>query len=439
MYQPAWLADPRRWFLTAFLKANYRTMPKPQYTQKFRNAWLKDPSLKEWLLVIDSTLGREAKCKFCSKILTSRYADLKSHGESKKHKENASVFSGRSLQGKVQQKIPFTAVTDQEDTKSAEGRLALFIAQHSSINISDHLIDMCKKAFINCSVSKNMQMHRTKCSNLIKNVLSPHFVRELCEDIGNSPFSILLDESTDITVDKYLGCTIIYFSYKTKQIVNSFLDLVELENCDANAIVDAVLETLKNLNSNLANLKGIGTDIASVMVGINNAVYAKLKERVPNLILIRCVCRSLQLAVTAAAKECLPRNLEFLIRETYNWFQHSSSRQIKYRQLYVYNTINEGNDPLKITGMSATRWLSIESAVTRIFDQWVELKTHFSIVKDSDKCYTAQMLYEMYKDDTNYAFICFPKPILGEVQRVNKAFEAKNAESCKQPFQIILR
>ncbi|CAH2006551.1 unnamed protein product [Acanthoscelides obtectus] len=54
-------------------------MPKPQYTQKFRDAWLKDPSLKEWLLVIDSTLGREAKCKFCSKIITSHYADLKSH------------------------------------------------------------------------------------------------------------------------------------------------------------------------------------------------------------------------------------------------------------------------------------------------------------------------------------------------------------------------
>ncbi|CAH2001530.1 unnamed protein product [Acanthoscelides obtectus] len=29
---------------------DYRTMPKPQYTQKFRDAWLKDPSLKEWLL-----------------------------------------------------------------------------------------------------------------------------------------------------------------------------------------------------------------------------------------------------------------------------------------------------------------------------------------------------------------------------------------------------
>ncbi|CAH1982661.1 unnamed protein product [Acanthoscelides obtectus] len=60
-------------------KTDYRTMPKPQYTQKFRDAWLKDPSLKEWLLVIDSTLGRAAKCKFCSKIITSHYADLKSH------------------------------------------------------------------------------------------------------------------------------------------------------------------------------------------------------------------------------------------------------------------------------------------------------------------------------------------------------------------------
>lgn len=51
------------------------------------------------------------------------------------------------------------------------------------------------------------------------------------------------------------------------------------------------------------------------MTGINNGVYAKLKEYSPNLILIRCVCHSLQLAVSAAAKEYLPRNLEFLIRK----------------------------------------------------------------------------------------------------------------------------
>jgi hypothetical protein len=64
-------------------------------------------------------------------------------------------------------------------------------------------------------------------------------MKELYEDVGETPFSILLDESTDITTDKYLGSTVIYFSLKRKKIINSFLDLVKLENANADAIADA--------------------------------------------------------------------------------------------------------------------------------------------------------------------------------------------------------
>jgi hypothetical protein len=159
------------------------------------------------------------------------------------------------------------------------------------------------------------------------------------------------------------------------------------------------------------------------MVGINNGLYNKLQLHAPNLTLFRCVCHSLQLAVSAAAKEFLPKNLEFLIRETYNWFSHSSLRQSAYKQLF--NLINEGQDSLKITSVCATGWLSIESGVNRIHNQWLELKIHFGIVRDKEKCYTAQVLFEMYNDDVNYAYISFLKPILSDIQRVNKAFEAK--------------
>jgi hypothetical protein len=34
----------------------------------------------------------------------------------------------------------------------------------------------------------------------------------------------------------------------------------------------------------------------------------------------------------------------------------------------------------------------------------------------------------MYSDDINYAYICFLRPILAEVNIVNKSFETKNAD-----------
>lgn len=69
-----------------------KNMPKPpQYSQKFRDSWLQDPALKDWLQMIESTTGQVAKCKFCGTTLRSHYGDLKSHGMSKKHQQNAKV------------------------------------------------------------------------------------------------------------------------------------------------------------------------------------------------------------------------------------------------------------------------------------------------------------------------------------------------------------
>lgn len=106
-----------------------------------------------------------------------------------------------------------------------------------------------------------------------------------------------------------------------------------MNECDADGIVGTLKATLAKFNIPLQNLMGIGTDNASVMTGVNNGIYAKLKRDLPNLVLVRCICHSLQLAVSAVTKQFLPRNLEFIIKETYDWFSRSSSRQAAYKEL----------------------------------------------------------------------------------------------------------
>ncbi|CAF4956521.1 unnamed protein product [Pieris macdunnoughi] len=276
---------------------------------------------------------------------------------------------------------------------------------------------------------EKIHLHRTKCSQIIKNVLSPHFAENLKEDLKDQPYSLLIDESTDISVHKYLGIIIIYYSCSHKKIMSTFLDLPMLNECDADGIVGTIKATLARFNIPLQNLMGIGTDNASVMTGVNNGVYAKLKKDLPSLVLVRCICHSLQLAVSAVTKQFLPRNLEFIIKETYDWFNRSSSRQAAYKELY--KLINDGHDPLKIVQSCQTRWLSIESAVARIYAQWLELKTHFNMAKLKERCYTAELLHGMYSDDANYAYISFMYPILTEINRVNKLFESKDADHTK--------
>lgn len=213
--------------------------------------------------------------------------------------------------------------------------------------------------------------------------------------------------------------------------MSTFLGLVELEAGDAKSIAKAIVEFLEKCNLKKENLQGIGTDNASMMTGVHNGVHKILKEEcaLPNLVLIRCVCHSLQLAVSAASKETIPRCVEYLIRETYNWFSISPKRREAYKA--VYATINCGQKPLQITKVCATRWLSIEPAVTRILDQWEELKLHFELTKTSEHCYMADVLHAMYMDKTNYVYLTFLKSILSEVQVAVKSFEGEHTDPVK--------
>lgn len=117
-------------------------MPKPKYLQKFRTAWLKDPELKDWLIEVTSTQGSVAKCKICHCILISKYSDLKTHSQSRKHRVNANIILGHK-----QTKITFTKETALASTKIAECKLAIFMACHTAIMNIDHLTSLCKSTF----------------------------------------------------------------------------------------------------------------------------------------------------------------------------------------------------------------------------------------------------------------------------------------------------
>ena len=134
-------------------------------------------------------------------------------------------------------------------------------------------------------------------------MLSPHFEQLIISDLGDQGYSLLLDESNDISITKLLGIVIRYYSKVKNTIVTTYLEMVELKDCTADGIVEALKICLHKRGLNLNKLLAIGTDNASVMTGINNGVYAKLKNKIPNLQLIRCICHSLQLAVSHAASD----------------------------------------------------------------------------------------------------------------------------------------
>lgn len=276
---------------------------------------------------------------------------------------------------------------------------------------------------------ENLRLHRTKCTKLILNVISPSIVEQLVLDLGNKGYSLIVDESTDISVMKYMAYCIRYFSSSANSIKIEFLGLAVVERATADALRDITLEFLKRLKLKPENIIGLGVDGASNLCGPNHLLFTLLREITPKIQLVKCVCHSLS-TCSSKASQSLPGHIEYLLRESVSWFSHSSLRQIEYNRLY--KIINgDGSIHNKLKKLCATRWLAFYDCVKIILDQWSELKTCFEMAAVKEKCTSAKILAEMYKNDSNMLYLIFLKPVLREITTVNLLFQSENADITK--------
>lgn len=68
---------------------------------------------------------------------------------------------------------------------------------------------------------------------------------DLLSDIGDSEYSLTIDENTDISSRKQLCVVVRYPSCKKRSIITSFLEMIELERGSAQAVTDTLLEFLE--------------------------------------------------------------------------------------------------------------------------------------------------------------------------------------------------
>lgn len=165
--------------------------------------------------------------------------------------------------------------------KKDDLKLSVFMAMHGSIKSIDHLTETLKELSCGSDLDK-IRLHRTKCSKLITNVVAPSLLTELIHDVGENPFYIILDESTDITDVKYMAYCIRYFSVAQKSIVTDFLGFAEVERATAEDLHSNFIEFMKKVNLNLKNhLVGLGTDGASNLCEVKKSLYTLLKKGLP--------------------------------------------------------------------------------------------------------------------------------------------------------------
>lgn len=351
--------------------------------------------------------------------------DLLSHARTEKHKKAVALdTSAKSCKPLTSTFKPVLS----ENTKIAELKIAAFIAEHGSLQTVNHMIEILPELDPSSHAISNLKLHRTKCSMLIKNVLGPCMLQELIEEIGDGPYSIIIDESTDLSTQKVMCIMLRFFPVQKKQVITTFYRLIKIIDADAKSVHSAIKLQLEQDGLRVENMVGIGVDGANVMVGKHNSVTALFKREISDVVVMKCVCHSLHLCAEKAA-ETLPRQLEFFVRETYNWFSYSPKRVEKYKLLY--ETMNGNRNPKKIQGLSGTRWLARFEAINTILDQWAELELLFSLAKSEDKCYMAEQLHDIMKRLPFKAFLVFLKCELKSITQLNLLFQSDHVEPVK--------
>ncbi|CAL9699734.1 unnamed protein product [Knipowitschia caucasica] len=395
-----------------------------KYQKRYRKEWESERGIKEWIRSVPND-DRKAFCKFCKSEMRAHHNDLLMHAATVKHKKNATPFSNaRTLFD-----TGCSVQTTHAAVKEAELTLAAHVACHSSILTVDHL-----GCVVEDISKKNINMHRTKCTALINSVIGPVLHEELLEDIGSGTYSLIVDESTDVTTKKQLCLVIRYYSKRSSQVISTFAGLINIEAGDSMTIANAIFKFLDDNKLSIDKCIGLATDGCNTMCGQHNSVLQKFRERNPQIVYIKCVCHSLQLCASKAVN-ALPRNVEYMVSQTYNWFSNSTQRLQKYVELY--KTINVGETPLKILQLSDTRWLAISECVNRVLTQYVELKLHFQLTKDSERSYGAELLYQMYQDDINLIYLKFLHPIVSELNRLNKMFQLEKPNPAKMLTELL--
>ncbi|KAK3932768.1 Zinc finger MYM-type protein 1, partial [Frankliniella fusca] len=320
---------------------------------------------------------------------------------------------------------------ERRTVTEADLKLAVFIAMHCAVQSIDHLGEILTVLGKGSPLEK-LRLHRTKCSKLISNVVAPVFLTEIKNDIGDSPYSLIVDESTDVSTTKFMALCVRYHSKKHKKMVTDFLGIIQVHSCTGVDLAKAVVEYLQVIGLILGNLHAIGTDGAANMCGANNSFYTHLRSMVPGgrLQLLKCVCHSLDKCAEYAFKT-VPNHLTFLLTETYNYFSHSAKRKEDYIELY--KSKHDGKAPLKLMSLCQTRWLVWLPVSTLILHQWNDLKEYFKKEqaerRDSD--FKLDTLVRLFNDNTNLLYLTFMKSVLGEVHAVSLAFEHTNADVTK--------
>ena len=234
-----------------------------------------------------------------------------------------------------------------------------------------------------------------------------------------SPFSLLVDGSNDVGVEKLNPLTVRIYDNSSRQVITHLLDMCTTtgRNCGtADAIFTKINAVLQSFHIPWSNCIGFGVDNTSVNVGIRNSIMTRVKQQNDCCYFMGCPCHLVH-NVAGHASETLQKSCGFdvedLCVDVYYWFEKSTKRKGILKEFCEFCD----NQYREIVRYVSVRWLSLEKAVHRILLLYETLKSYFNSEYESQARFGR--LLSAFRDPMTEVYLFFYQSILPTFTHLN--------------------
>jgi hypothetical protein len=361
-----------------------------------------DKYTEEFPFIKKGKYETEAFCKHCSSSFSISHgglSDIKDHINTQKHK--ASVASSSMCKPLTNF---FVKRNNAEDDKLIATELCFayhVIKHHQSFSSTDCINKLLPKLFNDSKIAAKYSSARTKTTKMITNVLAPHSVDLILDDLSSCSFYSISTDASNHKAEKIFPLVIQYFTRNGIQV--KLLKLGNLHGETSSIISNFCTQTLKDEKLDLKKCVAFCGDNANVNFGGlrrlgKNNVFAKLKEDLGTDIEgIGCPAHILNNALQTSADQ-LSCDIDQIVFKIFSYFSIYTVRTERLKEFCEFVNVEYRT----LLSYSKTRWLSLLPAVERILKLFDALKSFFLSEEKAPKT-----LLDFFNNSLSEAYLWF--------------------------------
>ncbi|KAI5702152.1 hypothetical protein M8J76_017078 [Diaphorina citri] len=267
-------------------------------------------------------------------------------------------------------------------------------------------------------ILKNIKCAHSKSAYILKHALGQNALNVLISKLQKNFYSIIVDESTDISSVKSLAIVVRYYDEELKDVNDAFLTSIDIEDASSQGLYDAIIQFFTSTGIPLEKMLGFAADNCSVMMGQHRGLQARLKEVNKNLYVFGCICHSFHICASEACKR-IPQAFEDLCSDIYNYLQKKPKRLGEFKEIQKMLKIKTHN----LLKLSRTRWLSMNDVIERVVEQWDALLSYFCLSAIEDKEHKALPIKCALEDKKTKAYFLFLNFFLPTIAKLNVDYQ----------------